>query len=561
MTDLETIKENSLVLSDLLYQIVVPKRFYTEENKFLNELNQDFLNLIGKVKQQIENTQIENLKLKKNIQHKDKAIKRGLDIAINENSEADDKKRNEHAYKVSKTVEYFESMLNKINIEPKPFKNLILEQLQIKQTICQMNKIETAIKYEKKYLIDSIEKNHVYLFGNFSNCELVNCSCRLDSHILDHEKQGLHIENNQKLTFKEMKRQAFDQSIENIAKEENLHLSAFDFSVDGSSINEDIESDEIRRVDNFQDLHQTTKLFELSLPKLEQIAQNLNQKKKKSILIKRKMLHFLKKERRPEDTADLNFFELSQKVALVKKHQHKIKIYRSKLNRKIVNLCKILDIAHQIDNSGSVIISEQSIEPFFKQNVVNFSSVNNCNTFSQFLLDILSIEQLKLLKDHLKTTFQSKFDVIFNNIDKELREITEIFGLDLPKLKKNMDSMILMKKIIRDLRERKDSHKEIISLIEQRIAIKQEIETFENEAKNPQRLKGSSLRLLEEEKFRKRKNYTLLVTEKELIDKLQKYAEQWDEPFLYNGKAFEDLLNEEIEGRILSRSIYVPKKI
>lgn len=164
--------------------------------------------------------------------------------------------------------------------------------------------------------------------------------------------------------------------------------------------------------------------------------------------------------------------------------------------------------------------------------------------------------------------FNKRFANIFCSLEEELHEINEVFNLDLPKLKENMESLNLMKNIIRDLKDRKNDHLKIMNLIFTRRNLILRIESFENKIKfDKNRFKGNSIQLLNEEKFRKKSILELLNLEKEILEKLKFYKDKWDEGFYYTMEKqkvdnedeimpYEEIIKAEIEERSLRGSFY-----
>lgn len=328
-------------------------------------------------------------------------------------------------------------------------------------------------------------------------------------------------------------------------------------------------------------------LSHCDLQTLREIKKTFEQRRRNVIPLRSKILRYL---RRKETITEYNlndvlpqklknfsdpkinnfrlssFHELNRIMLLIKQKKNWLKQKKIKIKRKIIDLCNIMDIPYHDDTQTlsmpqcfeimDISNHHDEISIPYKTRPIRKSEYGQYQTCSEICLGVLNVKQLEFIRNGLKCQFSRSFDLIFCKIESELKEISEIFGLAIPELRSNKESLILMKKIITDLKDRKDSHKKIIQLIDNRSKLIHNIEQFEGQAKNPERLRGSSIRLLEEEKFRKKMNYSLLVLERELMEKLKEYYTLWNEPFLYNGNIYEEILKQEINGRILTRNIY-----
>eukprot|EP01134_Creolimax_fragrantissima_P001373 CFRG1373T1 len=101
-----------------------------------------------------------------------------------------------------------------------------------------------------------------------------------------------------------------------------------------------------------------------------------------------------------------------------------------------------------------------------------------------------------------------------------------------------------------------EKSKVIIRSINMRAEFLQKMYDFEVTASDPRRLRGSSLRLLEEEKFRKSAYPTLLALEAKLLVCLKAFEEENGESFRYKGTKYVELLQNEITNRKLSTEVY-----
>jgi hypothetical protein len=98
-----------------------------------------------------------------------------------------------------------------------------------------------------------------------------------------------------------------------------------------------------------------------------------------------------------------------------------------------------------------------------------------------------------------------------------------------------------------------EKYKVIYELIDERYTLIDKMIKFEETASDPMRLKGSSFRLIEEEKFRKNSFPTLVRLEEKLKDYLinEEYCD-----FCYEGQLYYDILENEIENRVFNEAMF-----
>ncbi|KCZ73807.1 hypothetical protein H311_05233, partial [Anncaliia algerae PRA109] len=78
---------------------------------------------------------------------------------------------------------------------------------------------------------------------------------------------------------------------------------------------------------------------------------------------------------------------------------------------------------------------------------------------------------------------------------------------------------------------------------------------FERIASDPKRLFKNSIQLLNEERFRKTAAPNLLKLEKEILEKIESYENEFG-VFYLNGN-YKNILNDEINNRIINKSIFI----
>ncbi|KNC81198.1 hypothetical protein SARC_06481 [Sphaeroforma arctica JP610] len=119
-----------------------------------------------------------------------------------------------------------------------------------------------------------------------------------------------------------------------------------------------------------------------------------------------------------------------------------------------------------------------------------------------------------------------------------------------------IDSLQSIENEVRHWQKYIEKAKVIITMIGKRADFLKKMREFEVSASDPARFKGSSLRFLEEEKFRKGAYPSLLKREANLRDAVMRFEEENGEPFRYQGGKYIDILDEEINTRVLSADVF-----
>ncbi|KAM0675681.1 hypothetical protein GVAV_001049 [Gurleya vavrai] len=182
-------------------------------------------------------------------------------------------------------------------------------------------------------------------------------------------------------------------------------------------------------------------------------------------------------------------------------------------------------------------------------------------TFETYKSDINS-ENLMFLekrKDFLIKEEERFFENIFVETFNELEEICKVFEMEMVDFEKTKENLQIMKKIINELKNKKDSFLEINDLIKKRDEIKNKMIQFEINASDPKRLFRSSFQLLNEEKFRKNAVPNLLKIENSLLVKVIEYEKNF-EAFFYKGEIFRENLENEMKNRIINKSVFIMNK-
>ncbi|KAG0233294.1 carboxypeptidase C prc1 [Actinomortierella wolfii] len=79
---------------------------------------------------------------------------------------------------------------------------------------------------------------------------------------------------------------------------------------------------------------------------------------------------------------------------------------------------------------------------------------------------------------------------------------------------------------------------------------------FEQTASDPKRLFQSSFQLVEEEKFRRKAYPTLLKLEEALLEAVNKYERENNEPFMFDGQPYLQVLQKEISNRHVNHTVF-----
>lgn len=158
----------------------------------------------------------------------------------------------------------------------------------------------------------------------------------------------------------------------------------------------------------------------------------------------------------------------------------------------------------------------------------------------------------------LENEHQERFNEIFTRTAEELSEISKIFGLEMAEYAKTEEELIRMKKEIGMLLPKKSLFCEILSTIEKRVLLLEKMTEFEKIASDPKRLFKSSFQLNSEEKFRNTAYPTLLRFEDSLFDLIDRYESQFG-PFMYEQQDFRKALKEEIDNRIINRTVFISR--
>ncbi|KAI9345003.1 hypothetical protein BDR26DRAFT_172335 [Obelidium mucronatum] len=118
-------------------------------------------------------------------------------------------------------------------------------------------------------------------------------------------------------------------------------------------------------------------------------------------------------------------------------------------------------------------------------------------------------------------------------------------------------SLAEMRKEIASATLRRERGLKINKLIQDRKDFLQKLVEFELAAQDPTRFAGSSLRLLEEEKFRKSALPNLKKMENAIRKQLNEYEEVSERPFYVGGRPYIEILDDEVKDRLSNTSVLV----
>ncbi|KAJ3391149.1 hypothetical protein HDU92_009195 [Lobulomyces angularis] len=180
------------------------------------------------------------------------------------------------------------------------------------------------------------------------------------------------------------------------------------------------------------------------------------------------------------------------------------------------------------------------------------------------LEDLSQIIKMKTYADELRFEWKMKMESTLLKVLKELWNKCHVLQSErdtfLTEIESNLYSPLTVNKLeakIEFFESRFKVWEELFNQIEDRKQFLQKIKDFEVSASNPSRLKGSSIKLLEEEKFRKICLPTLLQKENFLKKNVLKMEMETGTPFIYQNERFLETLENEIENRYIDTSVFL----
>lgn len=173
-------------------------------------------------------------------------------------------------------------------------------------------------------------------------------------------------------------------------------------------------------------------------------------------------------------------------------------------------------------------------------------------------LDDTTILSMKGYLEYLREDHKRKFNEIFMKIKNEFKEASEIFGQAAREYPETDEGLAEMRVEITKLLPKKKLYIEILNKVERRKMLLVKMLEFEKIASDPKRLFKSSFQLNSEEKFRNSAYPTLLKLEEMLFSAIERYEEEFD-LFKLEGKPYRDILRDEIERRIINRTVFISR--
>lgn len=169
-----------------------------------------------------------------------------------------------------------------------------------------------------------------------------------------------------------------------------------------------------------------------------------------------------------------------------------------------------------------------------------------------------NLGMMRSYEKYLREEQERQLDEIYEKKRSLLGELVDIFGEDMKDYKKTEEGIEEMAVMISKLESKKDLFLSIRSLMEKRSELISKMNEFEKIASDPKRLFRSSLQLLSEEKFRNSAYPNLIRVEEAIFKLLDEYEDRF-EKLLKDGMDFKKSLREEIENRIVNKTVFISR--
>lgn len=145
---------------------------------------------------------------------------------------------------------------------------------------------------------------------------------------------------------------------------------------------------------------------------------------------------------------------------------------------------------------------------------------------------------------------------IYQKCHAKLSELVSLFGMEMGEYEETERDVEEMKVVIETLEPKRELFLSIVSLIERRQELLERMNEFERIASDPRRLFKSSFQLVSEEKFRNSAFPNLMKMEEAIFLQLDEYESRFGE-FRRDGVGYKEALRQEIENRIVNRTVFI----
>ncbi|KAG5859655.1 hypothetical protein KMI_05g08370 [Encephalitozoon hellem] len=167
-----------------------------------------------------------------------------------------------------------------------------------------------------------------------------------------------------------------------------------------------------------------------------------------------------------------------------------------------------------------------------------------------------NLEMMRSYESYLREEQERLLDEIYEKKRSLLKGLVDVFGEDMKDFTKTEEGIQEMAEMISKLESKKDLFLSIRSLVEKREELISKMNEFEKIASDPKRLFRSSLQLLSEEKFRNSAYPNLIRIEEAIFKLLDEYEGRFGK-LIKNGTDFRRSLREEIESRVVNKTVFI----
>lgn len=160
--------------------------------------------------------------------------------------------------------------------------------------------------------------------------------------------------------------------------------------------------------------------------------------------------------------------------------------------------------------------------------------------------------------EYLRSEQKRLFDEIFERTLAQIMEISMAIGRKVQSYPRTEESLVEMRSELERLCTMKELYVEIADKIQKRRELLEKMTEFEKIASDPRRLFKSSFQLNSEEKFRNSAYPSLLKLEEGLFEMVDKFEQVYG-VFIFEDKEFRTALKNEIENRIINRTVFISR--